>query len=225
MKDQNNIIGWEGLQFFGKVSASISHEIKNTLAIINENAGLLGDLSAMMDRGMPMDPERLKKVAETIQNQVRRADGIVKRMNRFAHSVDEPLKEVDLSRMVDLLIAIADRLAQMKDIVVESTGSGTVWQVRTYPFVLENLIWRSLDFAMGAVGSDRHIRVFINNTDMGKSVSICGIGEPPDAEGQLFPSETEAALALRLRANLALNTDAGELTIELPDRVEQGISI
>ena len=34
-----------GLQFFGKVSASIAHEIKNVLAIINENAGLLEDLT------------------------------------------------------------------------------------------------------------------------------------------------------------------------------------
>ena len=33
-----------GLFFFGKMSASISHELKNVLAIINENAGLAEDL-------------------------------------------------------------------------------------------------------------------------------------------------------------------------------------
>ena len=37
MEIQWDIIGGEGLQFFGKMSASISHEIKNVLAIINEN--------------------------------------------------------------------------------------------------------------------------------------------------------------------------------------------
>ena len=37
------MIAREGFQFFGKMSASISHEIKNALAIINENAGLLED--------------------------------------------------------------------------------------------------------------------------------------------------------------------------------------
>ena len=30
--------------FMGKVTASLSHEIKNTLAIINESVGLMGDL-------------------------------------------------------------------------------------------------------------------------------------------------------------------------------------
>ncbi len=36
---QNN----EDLVFFGKVNASISHELKNILAIISEAAGLLND--------------------------------------------------------------------------------------------------------------------------------------------------------------------------------------
>jgi hypothetical protein len=39
------LLGETGLQFFGKMSASISHEIKNVMAIINENAGLLEDLT------------------------------------------------------------------------------------------------------------------------------------------------------------------------------------
>ena len=32
------------IAFMGKVSASLSHEIKNALAIINESVGLMGDL-------------------------------------------------------------------------------------------------------------------------------------------------------------------------------------
>lgn len=50
-----------GIQFFGKMSASISHEIKNVLAVINENAGLLEDICFMADRGKPIDTPRLKK--------------------------------------------------------------------------------------------------------------------------------------------------------------------
>ena len=37
-----------GLRFFGMMTASVSHEIKNVLAIINENAGLMSDLTQMM---------------------------------------------------------------------------------------------------------------------------------------------------------------------------------
>ena len=61
-----NIIAETGLQFFGRISASISHEIKNVLAIVNENAGLLEDYSIMAEGGMPLDPARLKKMASTV---------------------------------------------------------------------------------------------------------------------------------------------------------------
>ncbi len=60
MGQKPDIIAETGLQFFGEMSASISHEIKNVLAIVNENAGLLEDLTLMADRGKPIDPARLK---------------------------------------------------------------------------------------------------------------------------------------------------------------------
>ena len=59
---QPDIIAETGLQFFGRISASISHELKNVLAIINENAGLLEDLTSMADRGKPIDSARLKAI-------------------------------------------------------------------------------------------------------------------------------------------------------------------
>jgi signal transduction histidine kinase len=71
-----------GIQFFGKMSASISHEIKNVLAVINENAGLLEDICFMADRGKPGDIVRLKKIAGDVKDQVRRADRIVTAMSR-----------------------------------------------------------------------------------------------------------------------------------------------
>jgi hypothetical protein len=45
--------GYDSLAFFGKVNASISHELKNVMAIISETTGLLGDLSEMARGGTP----------------------------------------------------------------------------------------------------------------------------------------------------------------------------
>ena len=84
-----------GLQFFGQISASISHELKNVLGIINENAGLLEDLTFMADRGVPLDPVRLKAMAESVKKQVGRANAIIGNMNRFAHSADRSYCTVD----------------------------------------------------------------------------------------------------------------------------------
>ena len=71
MTTQWEMIAPEGFRFFGKMSASISHEIKNALAIINENAGLLEDLTLLAEQGRPTDPERLKKLAGSIITQGR----------------------------------------------------------------------------------------------------------------------------------------------------------
>jgi hypothetical protein len=56
MREKLDPIAETGLQFYGKITASVSHEIKNVLAIINENAGLLEDFTFMADRGKPIDP-------------------------------------------------------------------------------------------------------------------------------------------------------------------------
>jgi C4-dicarboxylate-specific signal transduction histidine kinase len=128
------VISETGLQFFGKMSASISHEIKNTLAIINENAGLLEDFTIMADKGIPLDPERLKSLAEKVMAQIRRANGIVKNMNAFAHSVDEPVKRVELGELVELVTMLAGRFAVMRGVALEPTRPMSPVMITTHPF-------------------------------------------------------------------------------------------
>ena len=101
---------------FGRITASISHEINNVLAIVNELAGLQNDLLEGAEEGVEIDPQRFIKIAEDIQNQIRRGEGIIKRLNRFAHSLDEPVSEFDLAIVVDDTVTIAQRLASLKSV-------------------------------------------------------------------------------------------------------------
>ena len=41
--------------------------------------------------------------------QVRRVEMLVRNMNRFAHSVDEPAKNVDIGNIVALVVALTSR--------------------------------------------------------------------------------------------------------------------
>ena len=105
-----------GLHFFGKISASISHELKNVLAIINENAGLLEDFALMADRGVPFDAARLKTMAHAFKKQISRADTIIRNMNRFAHSTDQTVVTVDLAETIETVMAVTARFAFMRGI-------------------------------------------------------------------------------------------------------------
>ena len=87
IESQNN----EDLAFFGKVNASISHELKNILAIISEAAGLLNDLTEMITKGEKVDLAMLMTCSRDIEEEIQRGFGTIKQMNTFSHSVDDTL--------------------------------------------------------------------------------------------------------------------------------------
>ena len=215
MDDKPEIIGETGLIFFGKMSASISHEIKNVLAIINENAGLLEDFTFMMDRGKPVDPDRLKNLARTIMNQVSRADLIIKKMNRFAHSIDDPVSEVDFNETLELITALADRLAAMRGVRLDINPSQNPVILKTAPFHLLNLLWLTLDFAMGAAGPDKTVEMTPSALSTGARLSfrhVGGLNESADAD---FPAESENALLARINAKLEVKAKEEEIVLDI----------
>lgn len=214
------VIGETGLQFFGKMSASISHEIKNVLAIINENAGLLEDLIARSEKGIPLDPERLRTQANRIMKQVRRGDDIVKGMNRFAHSVDEPLRQTDVNDSLALTCALSNRFASMRGVTLELDPSPTQVPIITNPFFLQNLIWLCLDFAIGATGTGKTISLKAEKIESGAEIRFSKLMDLGAANIESFPGERETALLQTLRADLVINKEMGELRLALPVRAE-----
>jgi len=210
-----DIIGETGLQFYGKTAASLSHEIKNALAIINENAGLLKDFTLMSREGLPIDPERLMSVAEKVMTQVRRADGIVANMNRFAHSVDESVKEVDLGEILEFVATLSRRLASMRGVTLEPTRVTSPATITTNPFFLQNLVSLCLDFAMDAAGEGKTVGLVAEETENGARVTFMGVGGLAEVPADTFPANRAKILLEALRAQLGVDREAGELVLTL----------
>ncbi len=205
-----------GVRFFGQVTASISHEMKNVLAIINENAGLLEDLAAMAEKGKPLDEGRVKAVSGKIRDQVRRGDEIIKNMNRFAHSVDEPVGQVDLREVLGLVAGFSRRTASTKRILLELKTPETPVPVTTKKFSLENAIWLCLRIAMDAAGESSTIGLIADAKPNGASVRFTGLTAVTH-ENRPFGGEAEAVLAA-LGADLAIQPQLGEIVLSLPAR-------
>lgn len=220
MNTKWDMIGEQGLKFFGKMSATISHEINNALAIINENAGLLQDFTLMADKGIPLDPKRLNSLAGKVIQQIRRAEGIVRNMNKFAHSVDESVKNVDIGDIVALVVALTSRVASMRDVSVEPKPAESPITITTNPFFLENLIWLCLDFAMDAAGEGNTIDIITEKTENGAQVRIMRVEDLAKAPLDGFPAERETALLDALKADLVADVEAGELVITLPRDID-----
>jgi C4-dicarboxylate-specific signal transduction histidine kinase len=219
MDGKPEIMAEVGLQFFGQISASISHEIKNVLAIINENAGLLEDFTLMADRGKPIDPARLTAMAATMKNQIRRADGIVKSMNRFAHSIDETITTVDLAETIELIIALTARFAAMRKVQVDVRLPDQPVKFQTAPFFLMNLLWRCLDFSMSASGEASQIILTAGETVSDIRILFTGLTGVTEAMLVKFPSDCENSLLEILAADLTLDPERNEIAVRLTKEI------
>ncbi|MFH1050612.1 MAG: hypothetical protein V1779_06725 [bacterium] len=152
----------ESMKFSGKVTASISHEIKNVLAIINENAGLLQDISGMIEEGFVLSPQRLSAIALKIENQIARANDIISRLNRFAHSVDEEILEFDIYEVIDYMTKIFDRIGKLRGLKVDLIKPGELIRIKTNLFTFQYLIWHCLDFASKNINKETILGISIN---------------------------------------------------------------
>jgi signal transduction histidine kinase len=216
MNDPLADIEQSGLQFFGKMTASVSHEIKNVLAIINENAGLLEDFALMAEGGAAIEPQRLKTLSHAVMKQVERADTIVKILNRFAHSTDASLQTVDLNDLMQLLAALSNRFAAMRSITLNLKPNQSATAVRTAPFLLMNLLWLCLDFAFDMAGDGQVVELATRKTEAGVQVSFKPIGGAAPVALPPFPAEHEQRLLAWLNAELQVGVENREVRVKLP---------
>ncbi|BCO08701.1 hypothetical protein GF1_10770 [Desulfolithobacter dissulfuricans] len=215
METNWQLLGPEGLAFFGKITASLSHEMKNALAIINENSGLLEDYMLMAESGMEVDPERLSELAARIGRQVERADGLVNRLNAFAHSVDHPVQEVDLDQLLKLAASLSHRILSGYGVEVEITSAETL-QATTSPFLLLNLVCNCL-FAWGSVsapGTVLGLRCTGSGEEGRAAIQLRGVFARPAA----FPGPAEQALLDALEACLEDDPEGEGILILLPGK-------
>lgn len=208
-----------GLRFFGRVTASVSHEIRNVLAIINENAGLLEDLAFGAEKGIPLETERVKTLSGKLKKHVLRGNEIVNNMNRFAHSVDERVVRVDLRDLVNLVVQLAQRTASAKKAVLEQTSPEMPVPLTTRPFLLENAVWLCLHAAIEAAAAPT-ITLAAQPDAGGALISITGLDE--QALGARGPAlvEGEAKMILdALGAEATVAPETGAVTLCIPDIV------
>ncbi|MFO7716706.1 sensor histidine kinase [Desulfosarcina sp.] len=216
MKDDSLTLAVEGTRFFGEICASISHEIKNTLAIINENAGLLQDMLQMNAKGLPLSPERLSGLSQSIARQVARGDRIVGAMNRFAHSADKPSETVDVDAVIRFIVDLAARLIIMRKAVVQIEAPPRPVTIVTHRFFLENLVWGCLCRAMDACAPGQPVRIFIQKMEKSVQIGFGGLARDCLAAGVPFPSPREKQVADFLGAQLRVDQKQGQINLNLP---------
>ena len=217
MENAKDWFGYDNLAFFGKVSASISHELKNVMAIISETAGLLGDLSDMASTGKPIAPDMLRSCTDSIVEEIQRGFSTIRQMNRFAHSVDTPAESVDLMEVLDLTINLSEYLSISGKTDLSPCKDFTPI-AQTCPFILQAVFYETLVYTYKHTGPGAEIGISIQPTD-GSAWRIIFSGFN-FSEFHVFPDITTKAMAAAIGVIIYADRATDQLDMDVPIVIE-----
>jgi hypothetical protein len=213
MDNAKDWFGYDNLAFFGKVNASISHELKNVMAIIAETAGLLGDLSEMARGGTPINPDMLASSTDSIIEEIQRGFTTIRQMNRFAHSVDTPVVSVDLMEILDLVCNLSGYLSFAgKTSLVKGTAIAPM--VLTCPFILQAIIYQAVVQAFQNTGPRSKLDISVQSkNELTWRILLDGFCLK---DGEVFPDDRITRMAALIDVSIHHDRSSDCLEIEVP---------
>ena len=220
----SDLVHKQGLQFFGAVNASISHELKNIFAIISETAGFLNDLTQLSKQGQTFDLSLLENCSNSIAEEIERGFDTIRQMNQFAHSVDDPVKETGIYETLTLAVKLTGFLSFARPTRLDDSLplSSTDGSIVTSPFLFQALVYRTLSALYRAMDISDALTVSLKDSDPSSVTLVfshdraADLGDFPDDRTaevadvlQAVFTETGTGLALTLpRENTALKDPA-----------------
>ena len=168
----DTLLRQSGLGFFGAIAASLSHELSNVFATINELSGLLEDLALAAERGKAMDPARIGNVAGRITAQLRRGQCQTRQLNQFAHSADSPRAQLDGRQVIEEMVALCERFFRLRKVQLKGVASGEPVPMETDPFLFRQLVWACLELALAATEPGDRAQIGITATHDGARLEV-----------------------------------------------------
>jgi len=215
------------LKFFGAITASVTHELNNVISIINQVGGLLEDLSYGVSQGQEIKPEQMQKITDRISHQTERGIGIIKRLNTFAHTVDEPVAEFDICALMENLVALSERLATLAGVRLTVQLGDEPVLLTGNRLKIQQVVFLALKSLLKIAAKDARLEISVHREEKGASINLdlamSEMGVTPEVTllktivGQIEaemefaakPDKTIIKIILPHRAGFADNTASG----------------
>ncbi len=204
------------VQVFGKISASLSHDLKNVLAIINESAGLLDDLALRAAKGHELPLDRLTVTTGRILKQVQRGDAFLKNMNRFAHTTDTPVLQGNVAETISLMIDLAARQAAMKEITLTTAAAAEM--ITTFLIYFEAFIYLLLRHIIETLPARETVDISVKSEQGMICIRLENTRGLALTHEKVFPGEEEKALMAQIKAEMTITP--GALILRVPATLE-----
>jgi K+-sensing histidine kinase KdpD len=216
MDRNNTIVCQETLQYFKAMLPSFSHEAKNVLAVINENAGLMADYILMAQKGKTLDLERLSSLSATIRKQVARFNTLITDVRQVAHAIDNNTQDICLVHHVRQVSELLSTKAAMRSIQFHVSAMEEPILIHTRPVLLLHILWLCLDFAMQTSERGRHIELSLGKKGENARVLMSGIDKlKPESINAIMPVEQRNTVLLALNAELTIDENEKSLLLKI----------
>ena len=187
------------LAFFGRIMASLSHELRNVIATINESSALMEDLLGAAKQGSTLKQDRLQDLCRKINKHTMRGATLVRRQSRFSHSVDPPRqKPIDVNVALTDICDLTSRFAELKRVRLEWGLLGTKTVITVDPFAFQHAVFLCISLAIDAATERRVVTVSIANDGAGCKVLI----DSEDPVSEIRPAGEEGAVLQGILAQL-----------------------
>lgn len=163
-----------GLNFFGAIVRSLSHQLANVMAILTELTGLQEDILYAAEQGNPLDPARIENTVGRMNKQLERGTGYIKQLNRFGHSVDYPRTTMEAGEIFERVVAYSRRFAVLKKMTLTHSRPEADIPMEGSPFDLQHVIYRCLDAALCALDQGAELTVALSASDGGVRLTLSG---------------------------------------------------
>jgi len=211
------------IAFMGKITAGITHEMNNVLAIIRESAGLIQDILSINKDGPLTHREKVEQALARVEGQVVRGVELNKELNRFAHSMDQSEAELELGELLIHIQALNARFARLRQVDLNISLPSSAGQIRTNPFLLLQLFNVCVESCLGHTGKDGEVVLSYENTDSGPAINIIGspfcaadeqAGSPKDSLTAALAGLDSLLQELQLRLSVLERPDGGGVQIK-----------
>ena len=221
---------WEDKEvaFLGKITAGITHEMKNVLAIIKESAGLMEDIMSISPEAIILYQEKFRNSMIKIKDQIQRGVELTDRLNKFAHSTDEAVAKIDLHETVEQLIALSQRFVRLKNVVLKADPPeqpGRQTTIVTRPVQLLMAMFTVIECCLSAMPAGGVINICLDKNKEKYAVhAICEGNLPPKSEftGSLSAFEKWPILqntVASLEGSVELAEFAYGILLSLPEEI------
>ena len=170
------------VEFIGKITAGVTHEINNVLASIREISGLMTDILSMTDEKSFPRKEKFHTSLDKVQNQVQRGVKLTSQLNKFSHLSDSNKTEIDLYESIQHMIFLTERFARIKNVSLIHQSSDKSVTLISDPLKLQMALFNCIAYLLNHISDGGEINLSQEKKGNEIFISISYKGENVNTE-------------------------------------------